>query len=385
MGLAFGYSNAPLLTQLTAELGWTRTQFSSIAEGRIWITALGHPLIAWLALRFGGRPVLIASVVSIGIAGLGLSRMHSLWELALWQGLLGVVQIGVGDVVAGQVVAQWVAQGRGLALGIVYTGANAGALVLVNAVAAISTQLTWREAYLYTCVAGAVLLLPFAALAVRAPRPGEGVARMEAAAAGEIAEPGMDLASALRTRSFWLLAFALAAFFAYFVAVLGHFVPYLQDQGMDVRTAAAYYSTAVGLGLISKPLYGVIGDRMPARAGLLFNTGLFVVSACLNLALPQLWLLWAWIVVYGFSSTARDVVYPLIIIECFGARHMVTIYGALMLALVSGPLGSIAAASIHDRTGRYDGAFAFFAALNVLAFLGLLLVRRELAGEREER
>jgi MFS family permease len=389
-GLSFGYQNSPLLTRLTAELGWTRTEFTTFGDGwRIWVTALGHPLFGWLTLRFGGRPVLIGAVSSIALAGWGLSRMHSLWELMLWQTLLGFVQIGVSDMVTGQVVTEWVQRRRGLALGLVYAGPNASAAIMLSLVAWISTRYDWRQAYLYTGLGGALLLLPFAALAVRAPRAGEGAA--DAASARDRRSAGaasdLDLRAALRTRSFWSLAFNLFAFFVYFVAVVTHFVPHLQDQGMDVETAAGYYGTAVFLGVFSKPLYGLLSDlsseRVPARAGLLFITGLYTASAFLTLLLPDLWVLWSWIAAYGIASTARDVVYPLIIIDTFGVRHMAPIYGALMLALIGGPLGGIAAANIHDRTGSYDGAFALFAGLNLLGFLALWLVRRETL--RQER
>jgi MFS family permease len=383
-GLSFGYQNSPLLTRLTSELGWTRAQFSTFGDGwRIWVTALGHPLFGWLTLRFGGRPVLVGAVASIALAGWGLSGMHSLWELALWQTLLGLVQIGVSDMVTGQVVAQWVQRRRGLALGLVYAGPNASAAIMLSLVAWISTHHSWREAYLYTGIGGALFLLPFAGLAVRAPRAGEGAADAAPAPAAERAEPSrdLDLRAALRTRSFWALAFGLFAFFVYFVGVVTHFVPHLQDQGMDVQTAAGYYGSAVFLGVFSKPIYGLLSDlsaeRVPARAGLLGISALYTASAFLTLLLPKLGFLWAWIVTYGIASTARDVVYPLIIIETFGVRHMAPIYGALMLALLGGPLGSIVAGSIRDRTGSYDGALALFAGLNLLGFLGLLLVRRE--------
>jgi len=267
----------------------------------------------------------------------------------------------------------------------VYTGANAGAWVKANAVALISTELTWREAYLYTGIGAALVLLPFAAFAVRPPRPGEGAPDAAPAPAREATEAALELSAALRTRTFWALALGLFAFFFYFVAVVAHFVPYLQDQGMDVRTATAYYTTAVSLGLLSKPLYGALGDRLPARAGLLFNSALYVASALLMLYLPDLAVLWMWIAAYGLSSTARDVVYPLIIIDSFGVRHLAPIYGALMLALTGGPLGAITAAYIHDRTGSYDGAFALFAGLNLVGFLALFLVRRETAAGRALR
>jgi MFS family permease len=381
-GLSVGYQSSPLLTQLTSELGWSRTEFAFYGDGtRIWVTALGHPLFGWLTLRFGGRPVLVGTVSAIALAGWGLSQMHSLWELVLWQALFGLVQIGVGDMVAGQVVAEWVQRRRGLALGLVYAGPNAAAAIMLSLVAWISTHHGWREAYLYTGIGGALLLLPFAALAVRAPRPGEGAADVAIAREQPGAVSDLDLRAALRTRSFWALGFCLFAFFVYFVGVVTHFVPHLQDQGMDVETAAGYYGSAVLLGVFSKPLYGLLSDlsseRVPARAGLMVITGLFAASAFLTLLMPNLAILWLWIATYGISSTARDVVYPLIIIETFGVRHLAPIYGALMLALVGGPLGGIAAANIHDRTGSYDGAFALFAGLNLLGFLALLLVRRE--------
>jgi MFS family permease len=383
-GLSYGYQSSPLLVQLTTELDWTRTEFTTYGDAwRIWVTALGHPLFGWLTLRFGGRPVLIGAVSSIAVAGWGLSRMHELWELALWQTLLGFVQIGVGDMVTGQVVSEWVQRRRGLALGLVYAGPNASAAIMLSLVAWISTHHDWREAYLFTGIGGALLLLPFAGLAVRAPRPGEGAADATVALEARSSSPSsdLDLRAALRTRSFWALGFALFAFFVYFVAVVSHFVPHLQDQGMDVETAARYYGSAVFLGVFSKPIYGLLSDlsseRIPARTGLLIISGLYTASAFLALLLPDLWLLWAWIATYGTASTARDVVYPLIIIDTFGVRYMAPIYGALMLALVGGPLGGIAAAHIRDRTGSYDGAFALFAGLNLLGFLGLLLVRRE--------
>jgi len=386
-GLSFGYMSSPLLTQLTSELGWSRTQFSTFGDSwRVLVTALGHPLFGWLTLRFGGRPVLIAGIASIAISGFGLSRMHSLWELMLWQTLLGFVQIAVSDMVTGHVVSEWVQKGRGLALGLVYAGPNAGAAIMVNAVAWIATQYNWREAYLFTGIAGALLLLPFAIFAVRAPRPGEGASDAESADAAQESAGDLDLRQALRTRSFWALWFGLFAFFAYFLGVISHFVPYLQDQGMDVQRAAGFYSTAVFMGVFSKPLYGLFSDlaahRAPARPGLLINTGICTLSAFLTLALPNLSVLWLWIATYGITSTARDVVYPLVIIDTFGVKYLATIYGAIMVGLLGGPIGASLTGYIHDVTGSYDGAFAFLAGLNLVGFLGLFLVRRELPARR---
>jgi len=90
--------------------------------------------------------------------------------------------------------------------------------------------------------------------------------------------------------------------------------------------------------------------------------------------------MWAFVILFGFSSAARDVVYPLIIGECFGVRYLAAIYGALMFAILpAGILGPIFAASVYDHLGSYWPAFATFAGCNFLAVLTLTLVRDERA------
>jgi OFA family oxalate/formate antiporter-like MFS transporter len=119
---------------------------------------------------------------------------------------------------------------------------------------------------------------------------------------------------------------------------------------------------------------------MSSKSALLLDFGLLALSSLVLLALPGPGLLAVFLVVYGFSVAARDVVYPLIITHCFGVRDLARIYGVLMLALLpGGALGPIFAGWVHDRTGSYDSAFAVFAGLNLLALFALVFVRRETA------
>ncbi len=83
------------------------------------------------------------------------------------------------------------------------------------------------------------------------------------------------------------------------------------------------------------------------------------------------------IISYGFASTARDVLYPLIVVHCFGVRYMAEIYGVLMLSLIAGALGPIVAAAVRDATGSYSGAFAGLVVLNGLSLIAAWLVRAE--------
>ena len=83
--------------------------------------------------------------------------------------------------------------------------------------------------------------------------------------------------------------------------------------------------------------------------------------------------------VHGAAVAAENVLLPLLVVLCFGARHMPAIYGALMLTLLPGGIvGPLAAARSYDVLGTYRPAFASFAAGNLVALAGLawLLTRR---------
>jgi MFS family permease len=293
--------------------------------------------------------------------------------------LQGLAVTGLGDISVGQVVSRWATRSRGLALGIVYVGSNLGGWLLTRAGPWIADHASWRAAFAGLGIGGALLMLPCAVLLVRDPPPGHAPAERVAARAAPGAHGAdLDLRAALRTRSFWILTGTLFSFFFYFVGMIEHLVLFLTDEGMPRAAAAANLSNAILLGVASKIGFGWLADRIPPRVAILLDYGLLALSSLLLLALPDARLLLPFVLTYGIATAARDVVTPLMIVECFGVRHLASIYGAIMLALLpGGGLGPLFAAAVHDRSGSYQGAFLTFAALNALAFASLFGLRRE--------
>lgn len=384
LGLGYGYVFGPLARDIITEFGWTRAQYSGARAPQLFVIAAVSPLVGLLSVRFGARRILIASSILIGFAFVLFSRLQSLWQLYAIILLMGLALTGVGDITVGHLVTQWVRRRRGLALGIVYTGSNLAGWLLVPIAVGVAQQTSWRNALLGMGVGAFVVILPAAALLVREPRHGTGEAAWHDDDAPSESAPrvGSDadltLKEALRTRSFWILAGTLFTFFFYFLGILEHLVLHLTDQGMEISDATYYFSTAIGLGLISKILLGAIADFIPERTAILADYLLLATSSVVLLFVTDGPSIWVFIVTYGFATAARDVVYPLVINHCFGERYMAEIYGAMLLALMpGGALGPIFAAAMHDITGSYGAAFTTFAALNLLGAGALLLLRRE--------
>jgi MFS family permease len=227
-------------------------------------------------------------------------------------------------------------------------------------------------------VGGSLLILPFALWVARERRGTAALESIDAVDAAAEGDDDMDLRAAIRTRSFWVLGFALAGFFFYMVGVLDHFIASLTDRGLSSAEAGAYLGSAIGMGIFSKVVMGIVADRISPLPAIWTDYGLYAASSVVLIFVPDEPYLKAFVVLFGFSYAARDVVYPMAIAECFGVRYLAAIYGALMIVLApAGSAGQIFAAHCFERFGSYDVAFEVFALVNVVVFASLFLLRPE--------
>jgi nitrate/nitrite transporter NarK len=371
---------------VTADLGWSRATFAAARGPYLFVIAAASPFVGHLTWRYGPRAVLSGAALVLVATFAWLARMKEPWELYGANLLWGLFVTGLGDVVVGAVLVRALERARGLALGLVYSASNLGGAILPPLFAALATRVGWRGALLALAAGGVALVLPAAQLT--AGRAGAVDARSEEA------PPALGLRAAASTRSFWVLAAALFAFFFYFLGVNDAFVSLLVDAGRTREEAAGLYAAAVAAGGFSKLLAGALADRVAPRSALLADYALLALSALLLLAVPRPGVLLVFLASYGVAVAARDVIYPLVVAWCFGARSMPRVYGALMAVLaLGGTAGSVFPQAVHDATGTYIPAFAVFAARNAAALASTLLVRREVqrqgtsraAGDRSAR
>jgi MFS family permease len=384
MGLGCGYIFGPTLKFIVAEFEWSRAAFSAGGAPLLLAMALASPLVGDLTERFGTRRVVALATLLLGVALFLFSRMESLLSFYVTCAIFGVALTGLGDIPIGALASRWVERGRGLVLGFVYVGSNAGGAVVPLAAVALASAWSWRAALVVVGVAAVATILPITLWTLREPdvSVSPSLDRSGEPAPGPPDDAALDLSQALRTRTFWVLAFTLFTFYFYYLAVNQHLVPFLSDLGYSDAEAAAGFSGAVALGILAKLGIGVIADRVPSRTALLANFALLTLASWLLLAVGTTGALPVFLVAHGFATAAENVLLPLIVAHCFGVRNLARIYGALMLALAPGGiLGPIFAGAVFDRTGGYTAAFVTFAALNLAGLGSLLLVRRETGRE----
>jgi len=251
----------------------------------------------------------------------------------------------------------------------------------------------WRPAVLTLGLVMAAVALPWSLAVVRHPRDDELPADEQAGDEPAATAPAsLGLAAAARTRSFWLLAGALFAYYFYYLFANRHIIAFLRDHQSFGHTVPPFLVGLLGVaaedfpeftksmfelvGLPGKLLLGYLIDRIRLRHALAWN---FVLLAGGSLLFPLLGegrlVMWLFIAVHGFAWGAQQVLTPMTIAACFGVRHMGAIFGTVLLVLFPAQLGPWYAGRLFDQTGRYDDFFPLMIALNVLAAAALFLLR----------
>src|SRR5690606_4110932 len=141
-------------------------------------------------------------------------------------------------------VSQWFVTHRGTAIGIALVGTSLGGMVFPKLGVHLMQTMDWRAAFVWeTAVPVAFLIIAF--LFARSPRPG-GIppwgadkAAADAISGKPVAIPLPDLGyqQAMRTRTFWVLAFVAMTTFFSIMAVSANLFLHMRDLGFEPAKA----------------------------------------------------------------------------------------------------------------------------------------------------
>ena len=326
--------------------------------------------------RRGPRAVMLLGVAMVG-AGLGLAPLVTApWQLYLTLGVLvagGTVCLGyTGHALF---LPNWFVRRRGLAIGIAFSGAGVGSIVILPWMQRLIVGHGWRAACLAMAALVVIVLAPLNLLTRRRPEdmgllPDGDHAAEAAGRAGrhpanvvdhEWASVDWTLARAIRTARFWWISVGFFGGLWAWYAVQVHQTRYLIEIGF-APAAAAYALGFVGFsGIVGQIALGHLSDRIGREWVWTLACAGFVVSYALLLAMrtqPTPVLLYLMVAAQGMLGYGLASVFGAIPAEIFQGRHYGMIFGTLSLtSIIGGATGPWIAGALYDRTGDYVLAF----------------------------
>jgi MFS family permease len=362
--------------QFQAELGWSRAVISGASSLAFFIMGAGGILAGRLNDRIGPRIIMVVSGTSLGLGYLLMAHMQAAWQLYFLYGIMVGIGFSTHDVITLSTVARWFIKRRGMMSGIVKVGTGAGQMLVPLIAAALIAAYGWRHAYTIIGAIALVILVAAALVLLRDPRAKGQLPDGNSAAAGEsmveTAEHNLSLKKAVRTEPFWILCVAEFTIFFCLLTMIVHIVPHATDLGLSPGVAAGVLATIGGVSMVGRISMGTANDKIGGRRSL---TICFIILICGLLWLQiagQVWMLFLFAAVYGFSHGGFFTVMSPLVAELFGTGSHGLLFGLILFSgTIGGTVGPVLAGRIFDVFGSYQGVFWV---LIGLALIGLILI-----------
>lgn len=373
------YSFGIFFKPLIAEFGWTRAATSGAYALSMLLAGLLSIVAGKLTDKFGPKVVVTACGFLIGLGCLLVSQVTTIWQFYLFYGVL--IGAGLGGALAPMMatVARWFVKRRGMMTGITVSGLGMGTFIVPPIANWLISSYGWRTSYIVAGVA--ILLVVMSAAQLLKRDPGQ-IGQLpyggtEAKADSlSLAAKGLSLRQVMRTRQLWLLCTA-AFFFGVAIQILMvHIVPHATDLGISAASSAILLSLIGGVGTIARVVMGTIGDKTTNKLVFLISYGLAAVALFWLLAAEELWMLYLFVIVFGFGYGGIAVLVSPVTAEHFGLRSIGIILGIILFACAIGEtIGPIWAGYVFDVTGSYNLAFLVSAILTALSVLLILMLK----------
>jgi sugar phosphate permease len=145
------------------EFGWNRGTISLAASLGFLVNGLTQPFLGQVLDRFGGRKVILTSLIVFGLATVLLSlTFHFLFLVFMFGFLSATAMSGVSLTNTGALLSKWFRRKRATVVGLNASGLSLGGLILVPFAMYLLQATNWRVTWV---VLGLMVLLLSAPLA----------------------------------------------------------------------------------------------------------------------------------------------------------------------------------------------------------------------------
>jgi len=375
--VAFGtlFSFGIFFKPLSTELGLTRAVTSGAYSLSMLSLGLTSIVIGRLSDKFGPRLVVTVCGSFLGLGYLLMSQLNAIWQLYLFYGVIVGIGMSASFVPLMSTVARWFVKRRGLMTGLVVSGIGIGGIIMPPIVTQLISSYGWRISYLILGIIILVVIIMAAQFLRRDPGQvaqfpdGQSVVKR-----GSILSEvkGFSRQEAIHTRQFWMLCAIFLSCFVSIDIILVHIVPHATDLGISPPIASSILSIIGALSIVGRIGMGSAGDRIGNKLALIISFILLAVALFWLLGAKELWMLYLFAAIFGFSYGSTSVLMSPTVADLFGLRSHGEILGMVLFGTTIGSaIGPVVVGHIFDITGSYQLGFLVIA---ILSFIGLILV-----------
>ena len=387
---------APNITTLTIfilplsqEFGWSRTLISgSVSAGALAALVLS-PAIGWAIDRFGARPMLVISVLVLGMAMTSLAWATTPLTFYIAFASARVVFHTSAPIGASTVSARWFIRKRGRAIGIIFLGGAIGGLVFTMLAAQMIEHFGMKAAWLSIgLVVLAVSVAPSLFLVVERPEDlgllpdnaqAPSTTRLVQRASAVRAAPDDDswsLADAMRTRTFWILFFMGMAMFCVNTGTNVHIGAYYRDQGLTLTLAAVAISFSWLVSAFGSVLWGWVLEKIEARHAYSIVFMILGVSTIYLLTVDSTAEALVAAALIGSVSSGSNVIISIMYANYYGRDSLGRIRGVSETGVLMGQAaGPLLAGILFDNRGSYSLVFILFGGIALACSLVVLTAK----------
>ncbi|MFT4797353.1 MAG: MFS family permease [Candidatus Azotimanducaceae bacterium] len=384
------YVIGPFMVPMSAELDWSRTEFTlSRTVGQVVMAFTGFVIGAWVD-QYGARRFMLIGTVILSAALYASAFIENLWQWIVVNGLILTLGASLlGNLVVNVTLSKWFVDFRGRAVAFAAMGISGAGIILTPFCSWAIDEFGWRGAWQILSLTTLLLVIPAALAMRRRPedfglhpdgRSAEEIGRGLGQKAFDDFNNSLTRREALRTSTFYMLVVAFGLFVITIQVMLIQTVPLMTDAGFDRKTAALMITVASIPALLSKPIWGWLIDGLDAKPLAAISAGATGISLFIIVFAAQAQSLTGLVFGFGLMGIGWGGMIPLqevIWASFFGRRYLGAVRSAaLPLTLLITASSPLATSYYYDVVGNYDGAILTVGVLNLIS-AGLIMLLKK--------
>jgi MFS family permease len=309
---------------MTKEYGWSRTVVTSgNALGKLLVGPLFGFFAGWLIDKYGPRRLMMAGILMMGTALIGLSFAGSLGLFYLFYIFNALGYVCGGPLPCQVLISRWFDKNRGKAMGIAYLGIGTGGALVPLIAAGLERNYGWHNSLAALGVIVMIIAFPMVYFIKGSSSKVSQTGKIEAA---------VSIKKILTNRNFYLLGIGSMCTIGAVGGINQHLKLYLRDLNFTQSQAAHVISLVLLSSLAGRVLMGWLADLI-RRKYVMILIYMIVASAIPFLLMPDFpGRIYIFAVIFGIGLGGDYMIIPLMAGDLFGVRALGRTMGIILVA-----------------------------------------------------